>query len=66
MSHVVESYQMGSVAVFIKFLVKVVVTWGVIVKIRDMIKESMFISIILYIIESGRTKRKIIKWFKEL
>ena len=57
---------MGSLAVFIKLLVKAVIAWSIISRIRKAINESMFISILLYIWESGRNKRKIKEWFKGL
>lgn len=54
---------MGSIAVFIKLILKILVTYGVLVKVWAYTFGGMYFSILMYIIESGRVKSKIINWF---
>ena len=55
---------MATVALIIKFLVKFVIAWGMFIKVWARINGSMFISILLFIIETGSGKRKLKKWYK--
>lgn len=57
---------MFSFSVFIKFLVKGVIAYGVIAKIWTQTNSSMYLSILLYVIDYPRNKKRVMNWFKNL
>ena len=57
---------MFSFSVFIKLLIKAVIAWDLAARLWAEMAGSMYISILFYIIDFDRQKRRFKKWFKNL
>ena len=55
---------MASLLIFLKFILKAILAYSLIVKVWTATFGGVYFSLLMYIFESGRIKSKIIEWFE--